>query len=53
MKQNDGIAYEKPELLKYSLLGLANGAADLSGGLSNPTDSGDDTITCEDGFITE
>ena len=53
MKQNDGIAYEKPELLKYSLLGVANGAAGLNDGSSAGGDSGDDTITCEVGFIEE
>ena len=52
MKQNDAIAYEKPELLKYSLLGIANGAA-TQDGPSSGGDSGDDTITCEDGFIDE
>ena len=25
MKQNDGIAYEKPELIEYSLYGIVNG----------------------------
>ena len=46
MKQSDGIAYEKPELLEYTLWGIANGA----GGDSQPGDQeiGD---LCADDFI--
>lgn len=48
MKQSDGIAYEKPELLKYSLFGIVNGADGSSGG----GDVGDDTMGCDE-FIDE
>ena len=55
MKQNDEIAYEKPELLKYSLFGVANGDVTSNGGPSYGGDSDDDDSMnhCEEGFFAE
>ena len=48
MKQNDGIAYEKPELLKYSIYGVVTGNDQ---GTSFPGDSGDSELDPCDDFI--
>ena len=45
MIKNDGIAYEKPALLKYGFYGIVNGE---STGLSKPVDDPGDTEICDD-----
>lgn len=49
MKQNDGIAYEKPELIKYSMYGIVNGA----GGNSNPGEQDMPGYDCPGGFLED
>ena len=48
MKQNDGIAYEKPELIAYSLYGVVNGTGGDSQGGNGP----EDEMNCSD-FIDD